>query len=300
MATSLRPRRSVLYMPGSNARALEKAKTLPADAPDPRPRGRRGARRQGDRARARSCAAVKAGGYGQRELVIRINGLDTPWGAADLDAAAAAGARRHPGAQGRPRRRLVARRARRWPRPARRTTTRLWAMIETPLAILNAAGDRRRRARAGRAARLLRDGHQRPRQGDARRACAPDRAPMLPWLSAAVAAARAYGLDVARRRLQRLRGRRRLRARVRARPRARLRRQDADPSRPGRRRQRGVRAVRRRGGVRRARSSPPSSAGEPGQGRASRSTAAWSSCCTPRWRAAPSRSPRPSRAREGT
>jgi len=90
MATSVRPRRSVLYMPGSNARALEKAKTLPADgyifdledavAPDAK-----------DVAREQVCAAVKAGGYGKRELVIRVNGLDTAWAEADIAAASKAG-----------------------------------------------------------------------------------------------------------------------------------------------------------------------------------------------------------------
>ena len=76
-----RPRRSVLYMPGSNERALEKAKTIPADAlildledavaPDAKPL-----------ARDRVCAAVESGGYGGREIVIRINALETPWGMA--------------------------------------------------------------------------------------------------------------------------------------------------------------------------------------------------------------------------
>ena len=85
----IRPRRSVLYMPGANARALEKAKTLPADGlildleDAVAPEAKETARRQ-------VCDAVKAGGYGKRELIIRINGLDTPWGAADLAAAAAA------------------------------------------------------------------------------------------------------------------------------------------------------------------------------------------------------------------
>ena len=84
-----RPRRSVLYMPGSNARALEKAKSLPADAlildlEDAV------AREAKETARQQVCDAVRAGGYGGRELVIRINGLDTPWGQADLAAAAAA------------------------------------------------------------------------------------------------------------------------------------------------------------------------------------------------------------------
>ena len=87
---TLRPRRSALYMPASNAKAIEKAKTLPCDvvildledavAPDAK-----------DMAREQAVAAVKAGGFGRRELVIRVNGLDTPWGEADLKAAAEAG-----------------------------------------------------------------------------------------------------------------------------------------------------------------------------------------------------------------
>jgi citrate lyase subunit beta/citryl-CoA lyase len=86
---TIRPRRSVLYMPGSNARALEKARTLAADAlildledavaPDVK-----------DMARDQVCAAVKAGGFGKREIIIRINGLSTAWGRDDLAAAAAA------------------------------------------------------------------------------------------------------------------------------------------------------------------------------------------------------------------
>jgi citrate lyase subunit beta/citryl-CoA lyase len=85
-----RPRRSCLYMPGANARALEKAKGLAADsvifdledavAPDAKLE-----------ARDTVCAAVKAGGYGKREVVIRINGLDTEWGLDDMKAAVAAG-----------------------------------------------------------------------------------------------------------------------------------------------------------------------------------------------------------------
>jgi len=84
---TIRPRRSVLYMPGSNARALEKAKTLPADgvildledsvAPDAK-----------DAARQQVADAVKAGGFGTREVFIRVNGVDTPWHADDLAAAA--------------------------------------------------------------------------------------------------------------------------------------------------------------------------------------------------------------------
>ncbi|HEX6141431.1 MAG TPA: CoA ester lyase [Geminicoccaceae bacterium] len=86
-----RPRRSALYMPGSNARALEKAKTLPADvlildledavAPDAK-----------DAARRQVVEAVQGGGYGPREVVIRTNGLATAWGHADLGAVARSGA----------------------------------------------------------------------------------------------------------------------------------------------------------------------------------------------------------------
>jgi citrate lyase subunit beta/citryl-CoA lyase len=91
MATVTRPRRSVLYMPGSNQRALEKARTLAADglildledavAPDAK-----------DVARTQVVEAVRAGGYGGRELLVRVNGLNTPWFHADVAAAATSGA----------------------------------------------------------------------------------------------------------------------------------------------------------------------------------------------------------------
>lgn len=190
---TIRPRRSVLYMPGSNARALEKAKTINADAlifdledavaPEAKEAARDGV-----------CAAVKVGGYGMRELVIRINALDTPWGDSDLKAAATVG----PDAV------LL-------PKPSRaadivRATdalnqagapakTKLWAMIETPLAILNVAEI------AGAS-----------KQPGARLTCfvmgtndlvketgadlSSNRRPALYWLSATITAARAYGLDV--------------------------------------------------------------------------------------------------------
>ena len=77
------PRRSVLYMPGANERAMEKARDIDCDgvifdledavAPEVKPR-----------ARERIAAAISAGGYGYRELVVRGNGLDTPWGAEDI------------------------------------------------------------------------------------------------------------------------------------------------------------------------------------------------------------------------
>jgi len=83
----LKPRRSVLYMPGSNARALEKAKTLVVDslifdledavAPDAK-----------QQAREQIATAVNGGGYGDREIIVRVNGLDTEWGADDIAAVA--------------------------------------------------------------------------------------------------------------------------------------------------------------------------------------------------------------------
>jgi citrate lyase subunit beta/citryl-CoA lyase len=91
MSKSVRPRRSVLYMPGANTRALEKARSLPADAlifdledavaPDAK-----------EAARANVVAAAQSKGYGKREIAIRCNGLATPWGAADITAIAKSGA----------------------------------------------------------------------------------------------------------------------------------------------------------------------------------------------------------------
>jgi Semialdehyde dehydrogenase, dimerisation domain/HpcH/HpaI aldolase/citrate lyase family len=90
MTAVARPRRSVLYMPGSNARALEKARSIPADAlildledavaPDAKAE-----------ARAQVTEAVRDGWYGKREIIIRVNGLTTDWGEADIEAAVAAG-----------------------------------------------------------------------------------------------------------------------------------------------------------------------------------------------------------------
>ena len=132
----IRPRRSVLYMPGANERALEKARTLPADslildledavAPDAKPG-----------ARVKVCQAVKAGGYGRRELVIRVNGIETAWGMEDLHAAVAV----EPDAILVPKVSqpgdiiTVAKILKAVHAPEK---IRLWAMMETPLAILNA------------------------------------------------------------------------------------------------------------------------------------------------------------------
>jgi citrate lyase subunit beta/citryl-CoA lyase len=127
-----RPRRSALYMPASNARAVEKARSLPCDVvildledavlPETKPL-----------ARQASVDAVRTGGFGRREVVVRVNALDTPWGEADLQAAAEAG----PDAVLTPKIRsaadVAAYEAALAKAPER---TALWAMIETPQAIL--------------------------------------------------------------------------------------------------------------------------------------------------------------------
>ena len=137
MIAETRPRRSVLYMPGSNPRALEKAKTLAADGlildledavavaakPD---------------ARALVCDAVKDGGYGAREVIIRINSLDSPWGRDDLKAAcdAAPDAILLPKVESAAMVQDVARLMKEHGAPDK---TRIWCMMETPRAMLTAA-----------------------------------------------------------------------------------------------------------------------------------------------------------------
>ncbi|MEM6438433.1 MAG: CoA ester lyase [Pseudomonadota bacterium] len=136
MPSPSRPRRSALYMPGSKARALEKARALPADALILDLEDAVGPTEKAA-ARGRVAEAVMAGGFGRREVTIRINGLDTDWGAADLEAAAEAA----PDAVVIPKvsgpedvievlRRLDAAGA-----PDR---VQVWAMMETPLGVLNA------------------------------------------------------------------------------------------------------------------------------------------------------------------
>jgi len=135
MTEATRPRRSVLYMPGANARALEKAKTIPADAlildledavaPEAKPE-----------ARDRVCEAVAAGDYGQREVIVRVNGLETRWADDDLRAAAQAG----PDAVLVPKVSSaadLARVERRLEGDGAPERTRIWAMLETPSGILD-------------------------------------------------------------------------------------------------------------------------------------------------------------------
>lgn len=191
--TAIRPRRSALYMPGSNARAIEKARALAADvvifdledavAPDVKAE-----------AREQVCAAVKAGGYGRRELAIRINALETPWGEADLAAAAAAApdAILVPKVSSAEALVTVGRRLRHLGAPER---TRVWAMVETPLAILQAEPiARAARDPETRLACLVMGTNDLAK--DTRARLLSGRAAMLPWLMAALAAARAHGLDI--------------------------------------------------------------------------------------------------------
>jgi citrate lyase subunit beta / citryl-CoA lyase len=189
----LRPRRSVLYMPGSNTRALEKAKTIAADAlifdledavaPDAK-----------IAARAAVCAAVSAGGYRGREIVIRVNAPDTPWGQDDLRAAAAAApdAVLIPKAATAATIDIASRALRQAGAPP---TTRLWAMIETPLGVLNvrdiAAAARHADSRLSVLVMGTNDLVK-----ETRAELGADRQAALMWLSSTVTAARAFGLDV--------------------------------------------------------------------------------------------------------
>ncbi len=189
---TIRPRRSMLYMPGSNARAIEKARELPADgvildledavAPDAKAQ-----------ARELVVQALQKGGFGGREVLVRINGLDTAWWRDDL-AVAAAG----PDALLLPKvstpeqlREL----ARHFVGVGAEARIRVWAMMETPLAMLNA----REIAAAAldpatRLAGFVMGTNDLAKETRAR--IVPGRAPMLPWLTACVAAARAYGLAI--------------------------------------------------------------------------------------------------------
>jgi citrate lyase subunit beta/citryl-CoA lyase len=191
--TAIRPRRSALYMPGSNVRAIEKAKALAADvvifdledavAPDVKAE-----------ARERVCAAVQAGGYGKRELVIRVNAVETPWGEADLAAAIAAApdAILVPKVSSAETLAAVGLRLRRLGAAER---TRVWAMIETPLAILNAESIASAAHDVDTRLDCLVMGTN-DLAKDTRARLLPGRAAMLPWLMTALAAARAHGIDI--------------------------------------------------------------------------------------------------------
>jgi citrate lyase subunit beta/citryl-CoA lyase len=189
---TIRPRRSVLYMPGSNARAIEKARTLPADVvildleDSVAPEAKAAARQQ-------VMDAVTAG-FGPREVIVRINGLDTQWWLDDLNAVA----RAKPDAVLVPK---VSRPnhledvAERLVDISADQKIRVWAMMETPLAMLNArdiaaaASDVETRLAA-----FVMGTNDLAKETRAK--ITPGRAAMLPWLMNCVAAARAFGLDI--------------------------------------------------------------------------------------------------------
>jgi citrate lyase subunit beta/citryl-CoA lyase len=180
-------------MPGANERALEKARSLPADslildledsvAPDAK-----------TDARQKVVAAVKEGGYGRREIVIRPNALETAWGTADILAAASAAPDailvpkvQHPGD--------IISAAKILKSVNAPEKTKLWAMMETPHAILHAADI----AAVGadpenRLVCLVMGTNDLLKESRAR--ALHDRFAVVPWLALAVVAARGYGLDI--------------------------------------------------------------------------------------------------------
>jgi citrate lyase subunit beta/citryl-CoA lyase len=184
--SDLRPRRSVLYMPAANERALEKAKTIPADAiifdledavaPDSK-----------EAARANAVAAAESGDYGSRELTIRCNGLDTPWGVDDLAAASQSGASA-----------VVIPKvgsveyldevSERLDAAGADPSMKIWAMVETPTAIF----DVRALAAHWRVAVLVMGTNDLARELRSSLG-APGRHPLLPHLATALAAAREAG-----------------------------------------------------------------------------------------------------------
>ena len=187
--TAYRPRRSVLYMPSSNERALEKAKTLPVDGlildledavgPDHK-----------EAARENACAAAASADYGSREVTIRVNGLGTRWHDDDLAAACAAG----PDGIVVPKvdsadevRELVAA-LERHGAPER---TRLWAMVETPRSVLDVGEIA---AASPRLAALVIGTNDLVKELGARHV--PGRAPLLTALSLALLAARRSGVAI--------------------------------------------------------------------------------------------------------
>lgn len=190
---SFRPRRSVLYMPGSNARAIEKARTLPVDgvildledavAPDAKAL-----------ARTQVADAVKAGGFGSREVFIRVNGIDAEWHADDLDAAAHAG----PDAILVPKISEVVQLERVGQRLLDMKTslkTRVWAMIETPQAIFNInALAAEAHDSETRLAGFVMGTNDLAKETRAR--LVPGRAPMLSWLARCLLAAHAHNIDI--------------------------------------------------------------------------------------------------------
>jgi citrate lyase subunit beta/citryl-CoA lyase len=189
MDSNLRPRRSALYLPASNAKAIAKARTLPCDivvldledavAPEKK-----------DTARAAAIAAVNAGGFGDREVAIRANGLGTPWGAADLAAIAGTAADavvvpKVNGAQD-----ILAYQDALGTAPS---GMQLWTMIETCASVANLPAIAAM-ARTTRLSMWIMGTNDLAKEMRAQ--LTPCRTPFLPFLSMAVAAARSEGIAI--------------------------------------------------------------------------------------------------------
>lgn len=189
MSPTIRPRRSALYMPASNQRALDKAKTLSADvlifdledavAPDAK-----------DLAREQAVQALAAGGFGQREIIVRINALSTPWGVVDAQAVARSGAQgvALPKVESADMLRQVLNLLTDAGAP---DDLGLWAMVETPRGVLAA---HEIAAATPRLTGLIMGTSDLAK--DLRCAHTPDRQPLLTSLSLCLLAARANGLCI--------------------------------------------------------------------------------------------------------
>lgn len=179
--TEIRPLRTVLYMPGSNARAMDKARTLDCDgvildledavAPEAK-----------DEARTLIAEALNAGGYGHRFMILRVNAADTQWHEADMALAAGLNADAVLIPKINDAQDVQAARA-------KLPNATLWAMMETPRAMLNAQSI----ASAGLQGFVMGTNDL---SKDTGARLIPGREPMLAWLSTCVAAARAYGLTI--------------------------------------------------------------------------------------------------------
>lgn len=187
---TFRPRRSALYMPGSNERALKKARELDCDvvildledsvAPDAK-----------EAARAQVAEALREGGFGRREVVVRINGLDTDWGKADLDAVIG----KRPDGVLVPK---VSSPDDLMPVQAALgsdSAVKVWAMMETPRAMLAAGAIAAARRTVSPALEVFVMGTN-DLAKETRMRLLPGRVNYLPWLTTCLAAARAEGLDI--------------------------------------------------------------------------------------------------------
>ena len=186
--STYRPRRSVLYMPAANERALEKAKDIQADAlifdledavaPDSK-----------EVAREQACAAAASSEYGNRELTIRCNGLDTPWGKDDVLAAAAAGpaAVVIPKVDGSSYLDEISELLNQGGAPS---STQIWAMVETPIGILHVEEI----ARHERMSVMVLGTNDMAKE--LRASITADRQALLPYLAMCLLSARAAGVAI--------------------------------------------------------------------------------------------------------